>query len=105
MGGRQFIGIGGSTNSDAGSPPHVQQCEYERKTTQTYFDTERDGKVPGRKVGTPMAPDGDEEGPSKLKGNPKRYLGSLLFLCRCSRPDVAYAVGYLARYVTCWTSR
>ena len=100
-----FIGIGGSTNSDAGSPPHVQQCEYVRKTTQTYFDTERDGKVPGRKVGTPMAPDGDEEGPSKLKGNPKSYLGSLLFLCRCSRPDVAYAVVYLARYVTCWTSR
>ena len=58
-----------------------------------------------RKVGTPMVhmdPGADLDVPGLLASKCRSFIGSLMFLCRCSRPDICYAVCYLARHVHDW---
>jgi hypothetical protein len=60
-----------------------------------------------RKVYTPAvdfdAPSDELAHPGLLKAVAPKHVGGLLFLMRCSRPDIAVALGILSRHVTTWT--
>ena len=84
----------------------ASQPEYARLLLQR-FKEDMGCAGPLRKVDTPMAQEDLEaqcgEKPGRLSRSAPTHLGGLLFLVRSSRPDLAYAVGFLTRYAASWS--
>ena len=59
-----------------------------------------------RKAAVPVvresAPPEDFEQPGRLGQEAPRFIGELLWVARCSRPDIAYAVSLVARFSANW---
>jgi hypothetical protein len=84
----------------------MAQPAYARLLIQR-FKTDMGYAGPLRKVDTPITTDDMEDKlgdrPGRLAGSALTHLGGLLFLVRSSRPDLAYAVGFLTRYAANWS--
>jgi hypothetical protein len=64
-------------------------------------------KTAFKRATTPMckeAPPEDEFNlPGRLESHAPAFLGALLWVVRCSRPEMAHAVGHIARFVSKWS--
>lgn len=83
----------------------VHQKEYTRKICE---DFERDNGGPVRDSYVPLMEPCPTESAAPFEQGVfitvcRRHIGALLFLARCSRPDISYACGVLAREVAKWT--
>ena len=84
----------------------VAQPAYARLLIQI-FKMDMGYAGPLRKVDTPITTDDVEDKfgdkPGRLAESALTHLGGLLYLVRSSRPDLAYAVGFLTRYAANWS--
>ena len=83
----------------------VHQREYARKICE---DFERDNGGPVRESHVPLIEPSPTEAAAPFEQGAfapvsRRPIGALLFLARCSRPDISYVCGVLAREVSKWT--
>ena len=79
----------------------ISQADYVDELAATFLD--RAGKTKLRKVLTPLPreqpPPADYEQEGVLHFCAAEMIGALLWVARCTRPDISFAVAFLARFV------
>ena len=90
---------------DRGRGALVHQREYTHKICEEF---ERDDGGPVRESFVPLIEPSPTEAAAPFEQGVfctvcRRHIGALFFLARCSRPDISYACGVLAREVSKWT--
>jgi len=83
----------------------IQQHAYAKALVERYLACA--GKTHLRKSVTPVSKEGphpeDYDVPGSMADHAPQLIGALLWLARCSRPDLAYAVSLIARFSASWT--
>ena len=86
---------------------HVSQSQYIKQSVKTYnkygpsgklqpYSTPMDSRVPYTKSQCPTV---DSEEATRMKSMPYReFIGTLLWVANGTRPDIAFAVGTLAKF-------
>eukprot|EP00798_Chlamydomonas_sp_ICE-L_P025101 gene25101-biopygen19563 len=95
---RSFLGMA-ITRNRANRTLTVSQLAYVKDMAKKFgFDSE----YPNKKVSIPISTDNPEPGAplsQKDAGDFASFIGSLLYLANCTRPDISYAVGIMARHM------
>eukprot|EP00798_Chlamydomonas_sp_ICE-L_P011880 gene11880-biopygen9845 len=95
---RSFLGMA-ITRDRAKSTLTLSQLAYVKDMAKKFgFDSE----YPNKKVSIPISTDNPEPGAplsQKDAGEFASLIGSLLYLANCTRPNISYAVGIMARHM------
>eukprot|EP00798_Chlamydomonas_sp_ICE-L_P029417 gene29417-biopygen5344 len=95
---RYFLGMA-ITRDRANRTLTLSQLAYVKDMAKKFgFDSE----YPNKKVSIPISTDNPEPGAplsQKDAGDFASLIGSLLYLANCTRPDISYAVGIMARHM------
>eukprot|EP00798_Chlamydomonas_sp_ICE-L_P017391 gene17391-biopygen26340 len=95
---RSFLGMA-ITRDRANRTLTLSQLAYVKDVAKKFgFDSE----YPNKKVSIPISTDNPEPGApfsQKDAGDFASLIGSLLYLANCTRPDISYAVGIMARHM------
>eukprot|EP00798_Chlamydomonas_sp_ICE-L_P019084 gene19084-biopygen27952 len=95
---RSFLGMA-ITRDRANRTLTLSQLAYVKDMAKKFgFDSE----YPNKKVSIPISTDNPEPGAplsQKDAGDFASLIGSLLYLANCTRPDISYAVGIMARHM------
>eukprot|EP00798_Chlamydomonas_sp_ICE-L_P022347 gene22347-biopygen31027 len=95
---RSFLGMA-ITRDRANRTLTLSQLAYVKDMAKKFgFDSE----YPNKKVSIPISTDYPEPGAplsQKDAGDFASLIGSLLYLANCTRPDISYAVGIMARHM------
>ena len=79
--------------------------DYTRSVCSNFLEVA--GKTHFRKASTPMSkdvpPQEQFEAEGQFASECLSFLGALLWIARCCRPDVAFAVGFVARFSAKWS--
>ena len=104
----RFLGINRIVSNDSAADhmiPYIDVLLAEYKKCLNLNGPLREYSVPFSRESA-NTPDANVES-ELLKDNPKyepqSFIASLLFLCRCARPDLSFAVSYMGRAVNRWT--
>ncbi|KAJ9532898.1 hypothetical protein QJQ45_011004 [Haematococcus lacustris] len=99
---RWFLGMQISRNRAQGTL-QLDQQQYIKELLSTYSMTEAHSKAVPMAPGTKLVKEGDAL--DTVHHSYSALVGSLLYLSCCTRPDIAYAVGALARHMAAPTQQ
>ncbi|KAJ9513725.1 hypothetical protein QJQ45_015476 [Haematococcus lacustris] len=99
---RWFLGMQISRNRAQGTL-QLDQQQYIKELLSTYGMTEAHSKAVPMAPGTKLVKEGDAL--DTAHHSYSALVGSLLYLSCCTRPDIAYAVGALARHMAAPTQQ
>ncbi|KAJ9525587.1 hypothetical protein QJQ45_003387 [Haematococcus lacustris] len=99
---RWFLGMQISRNRAQGTL-QLDQQQYIKELLSTYSMTEAHSKAVPMAPGTKLVKEGDAL--DTAHHSYSALVGSLLYLSCCTRPDIAYAVGALARHMAAPTQQ